>query len=83
VLVVLWVAVLAGDPITRGTGSLWRTVHGRNQQDTVLAMEDFTSTLQLLLVEFASLDPVLISQDVDIEIRVYQPGHRPPDTYMT
>ena len=49
------------------------TVHGRNEQDTVLALEDFTSTLQILLAEFASLDPVLIPQDVDIEIRVYQP----------
>ena len=58
-------------------------MHGRNEQDTVLALEDFTSTLQILLAEFASLDPVLIPQDVDIEIRVYQPGHPPAETYLT
>lgn len=63
-------------------GVRW-TVHGRNEQDTVLALEDFTSTLQILLAEFAALDPVLISQDVDIEVRVHQPGHPPADTYLT
>ena len=63
-------------------GVRWK-VHGRNDQDTVLALEDFTSSLQILLAEFASLDPVLISQDVDIEIRVYPPGRPPADTYLT
>lgn len=63
-------------------GVRW-TVHGRNEQDTVLAVEDFTSTLQILLVEFASLDPVLIAQDVDIEVRTYPPGQPPSDTYLT
>ena len=87
-----WLSDKAGAPFSdagpsravafHALGVRW-TVHGRNEQDTVLALEDFTSTLQILLAEFASLDPVLIPQDVDIEIRVYQPGHPPADTYLT
>ena len=87
-----WLSDKAGAPFSdvgprrviafHALGVRW-TAHGRNEQDTVLALEDFTSTLQILLVEFASLDPVLIAQDVDIEIRVYQPGRRPTDTYLT
>ncbi len=87
-----WLSDKAGAPFSdvgsertiafRALGVLW-TIHGRNEQDTVLAMEDFTSTLQILLVEFASLDPVIIPQDVDIEIRVYPADRRPTDTYMT
>jgi hypothetical protein len=65
-----------------GLGVRW-TIHGRNEQDTVLAVEDFTSALQILLVEFASLDPVIIAQDVNIEIRTYAAGEHPADTYMT
>jgi hypothetical protein len=63
-------------------GVRW-AVHGRNDQDTVLALEDFTSALQILLAEFASLDPVLIQQDIDVEIGVYPPGRPPADTYLT
>ena len=63
-------------------GVRW-TVHGRNDQDTVLALEDFTSALQILLAEFASLNPVLIPQDVDVEILIYPPGRPPADTYLT
>jgi hypothetical protein len=63
-------------------GVRW-TVHGRNDQDTVLALEDFTSALQILLAEFASLDPVLIPQDVDVEILIYPPGRPSADTYLT
>ncbi len=87
-----WLSDKAGAPFSdagparaiafHALGVQW-TVHGRNEQDTVLALEDFTSTLQILLAEFASLDPVLIPQDVDIEIRVHQPGHPPADTYLT
>lgn len=87
-----WLSDKAGAPFSdvgphrtvafHALGVRW-TVHGRNEQDTVLALEDFTSSLQILLTEFASLDPVLIPQDVDIEIRVYQPSHRPTDTYLT
>jgi hypothetical protein len=64
-----WLSDKAGAPFSdvgpertivfRALGVVW-TVHGRNEQNTVLAMEDFTSTLQILLVEFASLDPVII-----------------------
>lgn len=85
-----WLSDKAGAPFSdvgqqrtvafHALGVRW-TVHGRNEQDTVLALEEFISSLQILLTEFASLDPVLIPQDVDIEIRVYQPGHRPTDTY--
>lgn len=63
-------------------GVRW-TIHGRNQQDAVLAMEDFASTLQILLVEFASLDPVMIQQDVDIDVRAYPGDRRPIEPYMT
>jgi hypothetical protein len=63
-------------------GVRW-TVHGRNDQDTVLALEDFTSSLQILLAEFASLDPVLIAQDVDVEILLYPLDRPPADTYLT
>src|SRR6266487_2441859 len=71
-----WLSDKAGAPFSdagparviafHALGVRW-TVHGRNEQDTVLALEDFTSTLQILLAEFASLDPVLIPQAVDIE----------------
>lgn len=87
-----WLSDKAGAPFSdagpsravafHALGLRW-AVHGRNEQDTVLALEDFTSTLQILLAEFASLDPVLIPQDIDIEIRTYQPGHPPADTYLT
>ena len=87
-----WLPDMAGAPFSdagparaitfRALGVRW-TVHGRNEQDTVLALEDFTSTLQILLAEFASLDPVLINQDVDIEVRVHEPGHPPAETYLT
>lgn len=87
-----WLSDKAGAPFSdvgpertiafRALGVPW-TIHGRNEQDTVLAMEDFASTLQILLVEFASLDPVIIPQDVDIEIRTYPTDRRPTDTYMT
>ena len=87
-----WLSDKAGAPFSdvgperaiafHALGVRW-TVHGRNEQDTVLALEDFTSTLQILLAEFASLDAVLIPQDVDIEIRIYQPDHPPADTYLT
>jgi hypothetical protein len=87
-----WLSDKAGAPFSdvgqeriiafRALGALW-TIHGRNEQDTVLAMEDFASTLQILLVEFASLDAVIIPQDVDIEIRVYPTDRQPTDTYMT
>ena len=63
-------------------GVRW-TIHSRNEQDVVLAMEDFTSTLQILLVEFASFDPVIIPQDVDIEIRIYPTDRPPSDTFLT
>ncbi|VVJ19619.1 Uncharacterised protein [Amycolatopsis camponoti] len=87
-----WLSDKAGAPFSdvgpertiafRALGVLW-TIHGRNEQDTVLAMEDFASTLQILLVEFASLDPVIIPQDVDIEIRAYPTDRQPADTYLT
>ncbi len=87
-----WLSDKAGAPFSdvgpertiafRALGVLW-TVHGRNEQDTVLAMEDFASTLQILLVEFASLDPVIVPQDVDIEIRTYPADRQPTDTYLT
>jgi hypothetical protein len=87
-----WLSNKAGAPFSdagparaiafHALGVRW-TAHGRNEQDTVLALEDFTSTLQILLAEFASLDPALIPQDVDIEIRVHQPGHPPAKPYLT
>lgn len=87
-----WLSDKAGAPFSdvgpertiafRALGALW-TIHGRNEQDTVLAMEDFTSTLQILLVEFASLNPVIIPQDVDIEIRTYPADRHPADTHRT
>lgn len=87
-----WLSDKAGAPFSdagprrviavHALGVRW-TVHGRNEQGTVLALEDFTSTLQILLVEFAALDLVPIPQDVDIEIRVYEPDQRPADTYRT
>jgi hypothetical protein len=87
-----WLSDKAGAPFSdvgpqravafHALGVRW-TGHCRNEQDTILALEEFTSSLQILLTEFASLDPVFIPQDVDIEIRVYQPGHRPTDTYLT
>ncbi|WP_433261581.1 hypothetical protein ACQPZF_27215 [Actinosynnema sp. CS-041913] len=87
-----WLSDKAGAPFSdvgprrtvafHALGVRW-TVHGLNEQDTVLAVEDFTSTLQILLVEFASLDPVLVTQDVDIEIRTYPPVRRPTETYRT
>lgn len=58
-------------------GVRW-TIHCQNEQNIVLAMEDFTAILQILLVEFASLDPVLIAQDVDVEVRTY-PVAGPPE----
>lgn len=87
-----WLSDKAGAPFSdvgpqrtvafNALGARW-TVHSRNDQDAVLALEDFTSTLQILLVEFASLDPVLIAQDVDIEIRLYPSGRPPSETYLT
>ncbi len=87
-----WLSDKAGAPFSdvgpertivfRALGVVW-TIHGRNEQNTVLAIEDFTSILQILLVEFASLDPAIIPQDVDIEIRTYPAYRRPTDTYMT
>lgn len=63
-------------------GIRW-TIHGRNDQRTVLALEDLTSTLQILLVDFVHFDPVLIAQDVDIEVRTYPPGETPEQTHLT
>ncbi len=87
-----WLSDKAGAPFSdvgprrtitfHALGVRW-TVHGRNEQPTVLAVEDFTSALQILLVEFASLDPVLIDQDVDIEVRTHGRGRPPTDTYFT
>ena len=58
--------------------------HPRPQRaTTVLALEDLTSTLQILLVDFIRFDPVLIAQDVDIEVRTYPPGERPEQTHLT
>ncbi|AMY20326.1 MULTISPECIES: hypothetical protein [Nocardiaceae] len=87
-----WLSDMAGAPFSdvgprrnvafHALGVRW-TIHCRNERDTVLALEDFTSTIQILLVEFASLDPVLIVQDVDIEVRTYPPGRRPDETFLT
>lgn len=87
-----WLSAKAGAPFSdvgpdrtiafHALGVLW-TIHGRNEQDTVLVIEDFTSILQILLVEFASLDPVIIPQDADIEIRTYPADQPPADTHMT
>ncbi|WP_163511255.1 hypothetical protein [Fodinicola acaciae] len=63
-------------------GVRW-TMHGRNEQDTVIALEDFASTLQILLVEFSALDLLLITQDVDIEIHTYQCEQPPADVSRT
>lgn len=63
-------------------GVRW-TVHCQNEQSTVLATEDFTAILQILLVEFASLDPVLIPQDVDVEVRIYQATDPPERDHYT
>jgi hypothetical protein len=59
------------------------TVHGTNNQPTALAIEDFSSSLQILLVELASHDPAIIPGAVDVEIRTYQRGQRPEQTYLT
>lgn len=48
-------------------GIAW-SVHGRNDAETNIAIEDFCSTLQILLVEIASDDAVIIPGEVDIEI---------------
>ncbi|ROZ53003.1 hypothetical protein EEB12_29795 [Rhodococcus sp. WS1] len=87
-----WLSDKAGAPFSdvgpvriatfHALGVRWH-VHSRNEQNSVLALEDFTSTLQVLLVEFASLDPVVLAQDVDIEIRTYSADERPINTYLT
>lgn len=55
-------------------GVSW-SIHGANDENTVLAMEDFASTLQILIVEVASDDAVIIPGDIDIEIRVSADSH--------
>ena len=87
-----WLPDTAGTPFSdaglertiscRAFGATW-TVHGRNTQDTVLAIEDFTATLQILLVEFAALDPMLIPRPVDIEIRTYLRDQPPENRRLT
>lgn len=67
--------------VFRALGAVW-SIHCRNKQDTVLTME--TSPRHCRSCWWSSpLDPVLIPQDVDIEIRIYPVGGRPTDTYMT
>lgn len=55
--------------VFKALGVQW-TIHGRNDEENVLAIEDFASTLQILLVEIASDDAVIIPGDIDIEIRI-------------
>ncbi|WP_054812228.1 hypothetical protein [Nocardia arizonensis] len=59
-------------------GIRW-SLHGENTQDTVLALEDFTSVLQISLVHLATLDPLFMAQAVDIEIRTYRSDDPRPD----
>ncbi|MEV6928446.1 hypothetical protein AB0M46_28715 [Dactylosporangium sp. NPDC051485] len=87
-----WLPDTAGTPFSDGgpertirfhaLDASW-TVHGRNTQDTVLAIEELTATLQILLVEFASLEPMLIARPVDIEVRTYGRGQAPEQRYLT
>ncbi|MGY0236702.1 hypothetical protein [Longispora urticae] len=63
-------------------GTYWK-IHCDNSQPTVLALEDFASTLQILLVEFATLDSVHLPHDVNIEIRTYPAAAQPARTAQT
>ncbi|WP_024805636.1 hypothetical protein [Nocardia sp. BMG51109] len=87
-----WLSETAGAPFSdvgpqrdivfHALGVKW-ALHARNDHDTVLVLEDFAATLQIVLVELAALDPVLLAQDIDIEIRSYQRDQPPAQTYLT
>ncbi|WP_335986953.1 hypothetical protein [Glycomyces sp. MUSA5-2] len=49
-------------------GLRWRVVSD-NHRTSVLAAEEFTASMQVLLVELASLDPLFLPADLEIEVR--------------
>lgn len=54
-------------------GLRW-TIHCRNERSDVLAAEAFAAALQVLLVDLAVRDPVFLPDDLDVEVRVREPG---------
>jgi hypothetical protein len=56
-------------------GLRW-TVRCRNERRVVLAAEAFAAAAQVLLVDLAVRDPLFLGADIEVEVRVREPGRR-------
>ncbi|MFG3642437.1 hypothetical protein ACGF3C_19460 [Micromonospora sp. NPDC047762] len=59
-------------------GQRW-SVRCRNARPLVVAAEEFCAAAQILLVELATADPVLLPTTVDIDCELFAPGDEPAE----
>lgn len=59
-------------------GQRWR-VRCRNVRHAVDAAEEFCAAVQILLVELAMADPVLMETSIEVDVELFEAGHEPTE----